>query len=82
MSASEAAQVAARFHDIIVLTSADRRGLSAQLAAATGAGIARLDGFYLIDPLGNFMMRYEMTAEPKGVLKDLQRLLKYSALGR
>jgi len=36
---------------------------------------------YLVDPLGNLMMRYEPVDEPKGMIKDLERLLKYSGLG-
>ncbi|MGB5725955.1 MAG: hypothetical protein WBM52_01960 [Thiogranum sp.] len=36
---------------------------------------------YLVDPLGNLMMRYEPDDEPKGMIKDLERLLKYSGLG-
>lgn len=33
---------------------------------------------YLLDPQGNLMMRYKLGAEPAGVRKDLERLLKYS----
>jgi cytochrome oxidase Cu insertion factor (SCO1/SenC/PrrC family) len=51
--------------------------------------VFRLDGdsafdsrrIYLIDPLGNLMMYYEPEAEPRGIVKDLERLLKYSGLG-
>ena len=40
-----------------------------------------LDGsqtLYLVDPFGNVMMRYGDPADMRGVLKDLERLLKYS----
>lgn len=41
---------------------------------------------WLVDPLGNVMMRFADEADTTGaardVTKDLQRLLKYSALGR
>ncbi len=37
--------------------------------------------FYLVDPLGNLMMSYEPDDEPRGMIKDLERLLKYSGLG-
>ena len=41
---------------------------------------------YLVDPLGNVMMRFDeradSTAAARALTKDLQRLLKYSALGR
>ncbi|HHO68444.1 MAG TPA: hypothetical protein ENK12_05365 [Gammaproteobacteria bacterium] len=36
---------------------------------------------YLVDPMGNLMMSYEADADPRGMMKDLHRLLKYSGLG-
>ena len=36
---------------------------------------------YLVDPLGNLMMVYGPADEPRGMIKDLERLLKYSGLG-
>ncbi|HYG12940.1 MAG TPA: SCO family protein, partial [Methylophilaceae bacterium] len=36
---------------------------------------------YLIDPMGNYFMRYSPTIDPAGLRKDLERLLKYSAAG-
>ncbi len=36
---------------------------------------------YLIDPLGNLMMRYTKDATSKGMKKDLKRLLKVSKIG-
>jgi len=36
---------------------------------------------FLVDPLGNVMMRYDSGATTKGILKDIQRLLKYSRIG-
>jgi hypothetical protein len=36
---------------------------------------------YLIDPLGNLMMSYGPGDEPRGMIEDLERLLKYSGLG-
>jgi cytochrome oxidase Cu insertion factor (SCO1/SenC/PrrC family) len=36
---------------------------------------------YLVDPLGHLMMSYEPEDEPRGMIKDLERLLKYSGLG-
>lgn len=36
---------------------------------------------YLIDPLGNLVLRYGADSNPKGMLKDLVRLLKYSRIG-
>ena len=36
---------------------------------------------YLADPLGNVMMRFPADAEPRRMLKDLERLLKASQIG-
>ena len=36
---------------------------------------------YLIDPLGNFVLRYDDGADPKGMINDLTRLLKVSQIG-
>jgi len=61
------------------------------LAAIEGTRISRVkpDGFpgdpvdhiYLVDPLGNLMMRFPRDPDPSRMLKDLQRLLKYSQVG-
>lgn len=63
------------------------------LAATEGTRIARNEnlsgGFpgpaaeyiYLVDPLGNLMMRFPRDPDPSQVIKDLQRLLKYSRFG-
>jgi hypothetical protein len=36
---------------------------------------------YLVDPLGNLMMRFPAEPDPSKLIKDLQRLLKYSRFG-
>lgn len=36
---------------------------------------------YVVDPLGNLMMRYGIDADPKGILADLERLLRLSQIG-
>lgn len=59
-----------------------------RMARANEQWLARLPGahtgqhVFLVDPLGNPMMRFPPEADPKGVIRDLQRLLKYSQLGR
>jgi hypothetical protein len=37
-----------------------------------------LDHIYLVDPMGNLMMRFPRDPDPSKMIKDLQRLLKYS----
>jgi cytochrome oxidase Cu insertion factor (SCO1/SenC/PrrC family) len=41
----------------------------------------RAQHIYLVDPLGNLMMRFPRDPDPSKMLKDLQRLLKYSRIG-
>ncbi|HWR87334.1 MAG TPA: hypothetical protein VN277_02815 [Acidiferrobacterales bacterium] len=36
---------------------------------------------YLIDPLGNLMLRFPENPDPKRMIKDFERLLKYSRIG-
>jgi hypothetical protein len=45
-----------------------------------GAGNDRAH-IYLVDPNGNVMLRWPAQAEPKRMLKDLERLLKASQIG-
>lgn len=45
------------------------------------AGTEAADHLYLIDPLGNLMMRFPKDADPSKVKKDLAKLLKASAIG-
>lgn len=37
--------------------------------------------YFLVDPLGNLMMFYDLAVPPKGMMKDLQKLLKISQIG-
>jgi hypothetical protein len=36
---------------------------------------------YVVDPLGNLMMRFDAREDPKGLLQDLEKLLKLSHIG-
>ena len=56
------------------------------LAAADAELLKSLPGnapeyIYLVDPLGNLMMRYPSDADPARLIKDLERLMKYSSIG-
>ncbi len=58
---------------------------------ATGAAAApllslfpagdRAHSVFIVDPLGNLMMRYDVGREPGGLLVDLKRLLELSQIG-
>ncbi|MBL8443623.1 MAG: hypothetical protein JNK52_06205 [Zoogloeaceae bacterium] len=58
-----------------------------RIARGDPAWLARLPAaereahLFLVDPLGNVMMRFPAEPDVKLVIKDLQRLLKYSGLG-
>ena len=44
-------------------------------------GGQRADSIFLVDPLGNLVMRYDDRSDPKGLLQDLKKLLKLSHIG-
>ena len=50
-------------------------------AAEFPAEVSRTDHIYVVDPLGNLMMRFPRDPDPSKMLKDLQRLLKLSGIG-
>lgn len=53
--------------------------LKAWLPVAEGAALT--DHIYVIDPLGNLMMRFPKDPDPNKMKKDLSRLLKASRIG-
>ena len=70
-------------HPNLTAGVADRQTLDLFTQAFPG-GDAPGEWIYLIDPLGNLFMRYRLSTDPvtnKGILTDLQRVLKYSTLG-
>jgi hypothetical protein len=79
-----------RIERLWVLTDAGKPRAEA-LAASEGTRVARIpaesfpgtptDHLYVVDPLGNLMMRFPRDPDPSRVIKDLQRLLKYSRFG-
>lgn len=60
-------------------------GMEVALAAPGAALAPRAAGdhvhVYLVDPNGNVMMRWNASDDPKGMLKDLERLLRASQIG-
>ena len=49
--------------------------------AELSKALPNLADIFLVDPLGNLMMRFPAEADPTKMIKDLQRLLKYSSFG-
>ncbi len=56
---------------------AEHPGLRVVNAHAVEPGAGRIE---IIDPLGNQMMRYPAEPEPKRMIKDFERILKYSRI--
>lgn len=75
-SGTPAAAVVAAFEGTEILRTDNGR-----FAAAFGAPAHLADHIYLVDPMGNLMLRFPRDPDPSKMLKDLQRLLKYSQIG-
>ena len=74
---AEAVQaLAGHYPGLLQARPADAR-LLGQFALTAGEDPVASGRIYLIDPHGNLMMSYEPGAEPKGMIKDLERLLKH-----
>lgn len=72
----DAAFLAAEHPDLLVASAADPAA-ARLLSAFTG----QEQGFWVVDPLGNVMMRYPPDQSPRGMLEDLKRLLRLSRIG-
>lgn len=59
-----------RYPDLIVLLADAQPQLAGQQS-----------GVFLVDPLGNLILRYPPDYDPQGLRKDMQRLLRYSWVG-
>jgi hypothetical protein len=68
-----------RQYDGMHLLRAPKEVVSSWLPAEKGTQPA--DHIYLIDPLGNLMMRFPADPDPRKVYKDIAKLLKASAVG-
>ena len=66
----------ARDADLLVLRATDDTFL-----AGFPPAIGSSDGIYIVDPHGNLMMSYPASGSARGLLKDLERLLRLSNIG-
>lgn len=69
---------AARVPDLIWIGGPE---VNAALAKALPEGQPVGELLFIVDPLGNVMMRHGPGADLKGVVKDMERLLKASRIG-
>ena len=67
----------AEHEGLIVLdaSSPEAQRLLAQFPAERSSAV------FIVDPLGNLVMRYDTRSDPKGLLTDLKKLLKLSHIG-
>lgn len=64
---------------LVVLDAAADPALAAVIAALPEAD--RQHSLFIVDPLGNLVMRYDTREEPRGLLDDMKKLLKLSHIG-
>lgn len=57
------------------------RAAGSALLTQLPAAVDARDPIYLMDPLGNLVLRYPRGADPSRMKKDLERLLKVSRIG-
>jgi len=72
----DAAFIAAEHPDLLAVAATGPEA-AALLASLTG----QPEGYWLVDPLGNAMMRYPVDQAPRGMLEDIKRLLRLSRIG-
>lgn len=71
-------------HEGLRVVGGDAGALEAfrqQFRNAESAMQPSADAIYLVDPLGNLMMRFGADLNPKSILKDIKHLLKVSRIG-
>ncbi|RPH64063.1 MAG: cytochrome C oxidase subunit I [Burkholderiales bacterium] len=66
-------------HEGLVLMRAGVEAFAQALPATPGTRVS--DHIYVIDPLGNLMMRFPQDADPSRMKKDLAKLLRASRVG-
>lgn len=71
------------YPDMIVATGpvSEERALGKQLQIPGGTALDQEGWIFVVDPIGNYMMRYPPDADPNGIRKDLARLLRVSQVG-
>lgn len=75
--------------DVVPTTSAVSAYPGTWLVRAAGSELLKhlparrspVDHIYIVDPLGNLVLRYPRDADPTGIIRDLARLLKTSRIG-
>ncbi len=66
---------------VIVEPTLDRTVLLKKFMLGNGDQPIEAQRIYIIDPLGNLMMSYPPDINPRGIMKDLKKLIKASRIG-
>jgi hypothetical protein len=59
----------------------DAQGVAAAALLRAFPAPERAHTLFVVDPLGNLMMRYDARQNSRGLLEDLQKLLRLSHIG-
>ena len=75
--------LATQYPGLSVFTAAptELQKITGQFAGRDSKSFGDLERVYLVDPLGNLVLRYNADADPSGMRKDLARLLRLSQIG-
>lgn len=68
-------------HPDLIIADAGSPGARDLVAAFPASAQPDTGNIYLVDPLGNLMMRFPLEDNPRGMLLDLKKLLKLSRIG-
>ena len=68
-------------HDYPALVVLDAQGAAAAALLGEFPEDARTHTLFVVDPLGNLMMSYDARQNSRGLLEDLQKLLRLSHIG-
>jgi cytochrome oxidase Cu insertion factor (SCO1/SenC/PrrC family) len=80
-SAPDPGYLAAEHPDLVAAGLDDTAGRSVLAAFPQDPPPMTAGHLYIVDPLGNLMMRYPADATPRAILSDLERLLRLSHIG-
>lgn len=67
--------------DIVTGSKQQLKNVTTQFTLADKVNVGKSNRIYIVDPIGNLMMYYELDAEAADIAKDLTRLLKVSQMG-
>lgn len=67
--------------DIVTGSKQQLENITSQFTLSDKVVVGKSNRIYIVDPIGNLMMYYELDANASDIAKDLTRLLKVSQMG-